>query len=79
MADHSKIEWTDATWNALRGCSRASAGYPGLAVAGSCEGSVTTPNPPDHDWGDGHVAMRCNKKAAGHMLDGREHREVPHA
>lgn len=26
MADHSAIEWTDATWNPLRGCSRVSAG-----------------------------------------------------
>ena len=26
MADQSAIEWTDATWNPLRGCSRVSAG-----------------------------------------------------
>lgn len=26
MADKSRIEWTDATWNPLRGCSRVSAG-----------------------------------------------------
>ncbi|HUB88615.1 MAG TPA: phage Gp37/Gp68 family protein [Dyella sp.] len=26
MADRSKIEWTDATWNPLRGCSRVSEG-----------------------------------------------------
>lgn len=26
MADNSKIEWTDATWNPVRGCSRVSAG-----------------------------------------------------
>ena len=26
MADKSKIEWTDATWNPLRGCSRVSEG-----------------------------------------------------
>lgn len=26
MGDHSKIEWTEATWNALRGCSRVSEG-----------------------------------------------------
>lgn len=26
MSDHSKIEWTDATWNPLVGCSRVSAG-----------------------------------------------------
>ncbi|OOG61406.1 hypothetical protein B0E46_15620 [Rhodanobacter sp. B04] len=26
MSDHSAIEWTDATWNPLRGCSRVSSG-----------------------------------------------------
>jgi protein gp37 len=26
MADNSKIEWTDATWNPVRGCSRVSEG-----------------------------------------------------
>lgn len=26
MADHSTIEWTDATWNPIRGCSRVSEG-----------------------------------------------------
>lgn len=26
MSDKSKIEWTDATWNPVRGCSRVSAG-----------------------------------------------------
>jgi protein gp37 len=26
MADHSKIEWTEATWNPVTGCSKVSAG-----------------------------------------------------
>lgn len=26
MSDHSKIEWTDATWNPIRGCSKISPG-----------------------------------------------------
>src|SRR5437867_3374539 len=26
MSDKSKIQWTDATWNPLRGCSRVSEG-----------------------------------------------------
>jgi protein gp37 len=29
MADKTEIEWTDATWNPLRGCTRIS-GYPEL-------------------------------------------------
>src|SRR5690349_22102325 len=26
MSNHSKIEWTDATWNPLRGCTKISPG-----------------------------------------------------
>src|ERR1700760_295397 len=26
MSDNSKIEWTDATWNPVRGCSKVSPG-----------------------------------------------------
>src|SRR5712671_6271585 len=26
MSEHSKIEWTDATWNPLRGCKKISPG-----------------------------------------------------
>lgn len=26
MSDHSKIEWTDTTWNPLRGCTKISPG-----------------------------------------------------
>src|SRR5437879_1862571 len=26
VADHSKIEWTDATWNPVRGCTKISPG-----------------------------------------------------
>lgn len=36
MAEHSKIEWTDATWNPVRGCSRVSPGCGGPGKAGGC-------------------------------------------
>ena len=26
MSDHSKIEWTDATWNPVRGCTKITPG-----------------------------------------------------
>ena len=26
MSDHSRIEWTDATWNPVRGCTKISPG-----------------------------------------------------
>jgi protein gp37 len=26
MSDHSAIEWTDATWNPVRGCTKVSPG-----------------------------------------------------
>jgi len=26
MSDHSAIEWTDATWNPVRGCTKISPG-----------------------------------------------------
>jgi protein gp37 len=36
MADKSTIEWTDATWNPVRGCSRVSPGCGGPGKAGGC-------------------------------------------
>lgn len=36
MADHSPIEWTDATWNPVRGCSRVSPGCGGPNHQGGC-------------------------------------------
>ena len=27
MSDHSSIEWTDATWNPIRGCTKISPGW----------------------------------------------------
>lgn len=36
MSDNSKIEWTDATWNPVRGCSRLSPGCGGANHQGGC-------------------------------------------
>ncbi|MBY0308838.1 MAG: phage Gp37/Gp68 family protein, partial [Phycisphaerales bacterium] len=36
MSDRSAIEWTDATWNPVRGCSRISAGCGGPNHRGGC-------------------------------------------
>jgi protein gp37 len=36
VADKSPIEWTDATWNPVRGCSRVSPGCGGPGHAGGC-------------------------------------------
>jgi protein gp37 len=36
MADGSAIEWTDATWNPVRGCTRISAGCGGPNRQGGC-------------------------------------------
>ena len=36
MADNSSIEWTDATWNPVRGCSRLSPGCGGANHQGGC-------------------------------------------
>ncbi|MGQ3299683.1 DUF5131 family protein [Reyranella sp.] len=36
MADNSSIEWTDATWNPVRGCTRISAGCGGPNRQGGC-------------------------------------------
>ena len=30
MSDDTGIEWTDATWNPIRGCSRVSEGFLGF-------------------------------------------------
>ena len=72
-------------WGEWRWGGRTSGGwyfYPSQTVqtlqVQDGDGSLFTPNRPDHDFGDGNVAIRVGKKAAGHLLDGREHNEAPH-
>lgn len=64
MADRSKIEWTDATWNPVRGCSRVSPGCGGPGDAGGCyaeelaarfSGTNTKTGAPM--WGHGYASM----------------------
>ena len=36
MAEHSTIEWTDATWNPVRGCTKISPGLQALLCRDIC-------------------------------------------
>ena len=64
MAGFSKIEWTDATWNPVRGCSRISEGcrncYAERMAVRFCRGIDEIPGPrigqtsePFHGFSDG--------------------------
>lgn len=107
MADKSRIEWTDATWNAIRGCSRVSAGCANCYAEGMAA-RFSDPGQWGHalaERGKGWTGKVILDEAAlvkplswrrprrifvtsigdpfhpvvtDDMLDGREHREVPH-
>jgi protein gp37 len=69
MAENSKIEWTDATWNPVRGCSRVSAGCEGC-YAESIARRFSGPGKPYE--GLIHSTGRWNGKihlAENHLLD----------
>ncbi|MBD0864852.1 MAG: DUF5131 family protein, partial [Rhodobacteraceae bacterium] len=38
MAGHTRIEWTDATWNPVTGCTRVGPGCDRLKPSGSPNG-----------------------------------------
>lgn len=45
MSDHSRIEWTDATWNVVLGCDRVSAGCSGCYAISNARIRESHPNP----------------------------------
>lgn len=59
---NSLIEWTDLTWNFLRGCSRES------------EGCVNCYAEKDNAW---WLTLERGKKDAGRELKGQEWNEFP--
>ncbi|EME71421.1 Gp37Gp68 family protein [Paramagnetospirillum caucaseum] len=65
MADRTKIEWTDATWNALRGCSKVSAGCTNCYAEGMA-GRFSDPG----QWGYG-IATREPESLERYILRGR--------
>lgn len=58
MAEHSAIEWTDATWNPVRGCTRISSGCGGPGRAGGCYAEVMAARfSKPGQWGHGFAEM----------------------
>jgi protein gp37 len=63
VSSKTKIEWTDASWNPILGCSRVS--DPGKEIPIHCS--------------TGGLMHHAGKKAAGSLLDGVEHKAFPEA
>jgi len=73
MAESSQIEWTDSTWNPLTGCTMVSAGCWNCYAARLAGGRMRFPT---CDLA-GSYYVRVGRKAAGRLLDGRTHEELP--
>jgi hypothetical protein len=54
MADGSRIEWTDATWTPVKGCTRVSPGCGGPGKAGGCYAEIMAARfSKPGQWGEG--------------------------
>lgn len=54
MADNSKIEWTDATWTPVKGCTRVSPGCGGPGPHGGCYAEIMAARfSKPGQWGEG--------------------------
>lgn len=59
MGADSKIEWTDATWNPVRGCSRVSPGCGGPGPHGGCYAEIMAARfSKPGQWGHGFAEMK---------------------
>lgn len=76
MADNTGIQWTDATWNPVRGCTRVSPGCGGPGHAGGCYAEIIAarfsgPGQPYHGFAErGRPGSKWTGKVAliDHML-----------
>ena len=71
MSTGTTIEWTDATWNPVRGCTRISPGCHHCYAATFAERFRGVPGHPYEQGFD--LRMPENGKGAGHLLFGQTH------
>lgn len=74
MANNTAIEWTEATWNPIVGCSILS---PGCIHCYAMPEAARQIRCAAGHYDDGPDVWRFGKKAAGRLLDGVEHNGFP--